>query len=69
MKTCIFEGNVKNGYFHFEAMTDIDGFVTTLLMLLCIDALSLVFSSIFLKMTCNINMLQVKTYPIFFKQG
>ena len=55
-------GNVKNDYFHFEVIPDITDFVVTLLMLVCIDALSLVISSIFLKVTCNINMLQVTLF-------
>ena len=55
-------GNVKNDYFHFETVGDIEAFVETLCMLVAIDALSLILSSIFLKVTCNINMLQVWFY-------
>ena len=59
MKFLFSSGNVKNEYFHFEIITDIDAFTETLLLLGGIDALSLVISSIFLKLTCNMNMLQV----------
>ena len=52
-------GNVKNEYFHFEAVTDIDGFTEVLLLLVFIDALSLVIAATVLKLTCNMNMLQV----------
>ena len=52
-------GNIKNEYFHFEIMTDIEGFVKTLLILVVVDAFSLVISSTFLYITCKMNMLQV----------
>ena len=52
-------GNVKNEYFHYDIVTDLDGFTKTLLLLMSIDALSLVISSVALKITCNINLLQV----------
>ena len=52
-------GNIKNEYFHFEIMKDIEGFVKTLLMLVGIDAVSLIISSTFLYITCRMNMLQV----------
>ena len=41
-------------------MTDIEGFVNTLLMLVVIDAFSLVISATFLYITCKINMIQVR---------
>ena len=53
-------GNIKNEYFHFEIMTDIEGFVKTLLILVVVDAFSLVISSTFLYITCKMNMLQVR---------
>ena len=42
-----YAGNIKNEYFHFEIMTDIEGFVKTLLILVVVDAFSLVISSTF----------------------
>ena len=50
-KITFFPGNVRNEYFHFEIITDIDAFTETLLLLGGIDALSLIISSIFLKLT------------------
>ena len=57
-----FSGNVKNEYFHFDAVTDIDGFTRVLLLLVFIDALSLVIAATVLKLTCNMNMLQVPSW-------
>ena len=58
----IHAGNIKNEYFHFEIMTDIEGFVKTLLILVVVDALSLVISGTFLYITCKMNMLQVSSH-------
>ena len=55
-------GNIKNEYFHYEIMKDIEGFVKTLLMLVGIDAICLIISSTFLYFTCKMNMLQVRKH-------
>ena len=60
----VYAGNIKNEYWHYEIMADINRFVKTLLMLVGIDALSLVISSTFLYITCKINMLQVTLFFI-----
>ena len=54
-------GNVGNDYFHFVATgpNDVLPFVYTFMILITIDLLSLVFSSIFLKKVLNINLFQV----------
>ena len=56
-----FLGNVRNGYFHFEAVepVDISKFVEVMLTLISVDLVSLVSSSIFLKLCCNINLFKV----------
>ena len=52
---------MKNSYWHYKGLEDddISGFVGILLILVSVDAASLIFALIFLKASCNINMLQV----------
>ena len=52
---------MRNGYFHFEAVepVDISKFVEVMLALISVDLVSLVSSSIFLKLCCNINLFKV----------
>ena len=54
-------GNVGNDYFHFLSATpeDIPSFVYNFLMLIGIDALSLLISFVFLRMNFGINLFQV----------
>ena len=52
---------MRNGYFHFEAVkpVDISKFVEVMLTLISVDLVSLVSSTIFLKLACNINLFKV----------
>ena len=54
-------GNVGSSYFHYAALSQeaLPGFVRSMLLLIGVDAASLVMSAIFLKCQCNINFLQV----------
>ena len=54
-------GNVRNSYFHNTSLSpeDIPHFAKTMMMLVLVDALSLVISLIFLKMRCKINLFHI----------
>ena len=60
----IIQGNVGNGYFHFIEVSEpaITGFVNAILILIGVDCISLAFSTILLKLTCNINTFQVNIH-------
>ena len=56
---------MQNSYWHYKGLKDdqLSGFVRILLLLVLVDAASLVFALIFLKIFCNINMIQVVSTP------
>ena len=58
---CLFIGNIFNDYFHYSLLLpeDLPWFIEILLIMVAVDAISLVVSGIVLKKRCNINLLAV----------
>ena len=52
-------GNVKNGYWQYQAVDDLWGTVSNLLFLVTFDFISLVIAGIFLFISSNINLFHV----------
>ena len=64
-------GNVKNGYWQYQAVDDLWGTVSNLLFLVTFDFISLVIAGIFLFISSNINLFHVylhlmKEYGVVF---
>ena len=56
-------GNIGNDYFHYMSVSpeEVPSFVSKLLLFIGLDMLSLVISTIFLKLSVNINLIQVNS--------